>query len=106
MGGLLSGVGVTVEPVMCRIDGPALLISGGDDTVWPSDLAADQIMSALPDNAEPHVHLNYPDAGHLVLGIPYTPISPSELADGGTSTGNNAAHTSDWPAMIAFIAQH
>ncbi len=89
-----------------RIDGSVLLISGGDDTVWPSDLAADQIMSALPNNGEPHVHLNYPDAGHLVLGIPYTPIFPSELADGGTSTGDNAAHTTGWPPMIAFIAGH
>jgi pimeloyl-ACP methyl ester carboxylesterase len=89
-----------------RIDGPALLISGADDTVWPSDLHADQIMAALPHNGNPHIHLNYPDAGHLVLGIPYTPILPSELAAGGTTAGNNAAHTSDWPAMITFIAQH
>jgi hypothetical protein len=37
---------------------------------------------------------------------PYTPILPSELAAGGTTAGNNAAHTSDWPAMVTFIAQH
>jgi pimeloyl-ACP methyl ester carboxylesterase len=89
-----------------RIHGPALLISGRDDKVWLSDLAADQVMSELPHGAERHVHVNYPDAGHLVLGIPYTPIIPSELADGGTSAGINVAHASDWPAMIAFIDQN
>jgi hypothetical protein len=30
---------------------------------------------------------------------------PSDLAGGTTTAGNNAAHTSDWPAMITFIAQ-
>jgi pimeloyl-ACP methyl ester carboxylesterase len=89
-----------------RITGPVLLVSGGQDQVWPSEQYADQIMRALPRNGQPHIHLNYPTAGHLVLGIPYTPILSSELADGGTVEGNSAARASDWPAMIAFIAEH
>jgi pimeloyl-ACP methyl ester carboxylesterase len=89
-----------------RINGPVLLVSGGDDTDSPSELHADQIIAALPHNAQPHVHLNYPNAGHFVLSIPYTPFLPTELVDGGSAAGNSAAHTSDWPATIAFIANH
>ncbi len=43
-----------------RIAGPVLVVSGGADWVWPSELQADQIMAALPHNGVPHVHLNYP----------------------------------------------
>lgn len=89
-----------------RIVGQVLVVSGGDDLVWPSSLYADQIMRSLPRARAAHVHLNYPAAGHVVLAIPYTPIPQSYLADGGTVAADSAAYMSDWPATMKFITSH
>jgi len=90
--------------------GPVMLISGGDDQLWPSAVFADRIMSALHADRARHVHLNYPGAGHLVFGIPSAPAAIEQknaggaLLDlGGTPAGDEAAHLSDWPAAIRFI---
>lgn len=94
---------------IARFHGPALLISGGDDQLWPSSTYADQIMQQLRSDPAPHVHLNYPAAGHIVFGIPYVPLSIEEQGPrfridlGGTPAADDAAHRSDWPAAVRFI---
>lgn len=97
------------------IRGPVLLVSGGDDELWPSDTYADEIMGELGSDPAPHQHLNYTRAGHIVLWLPYSPTTTVEqvpngttaaLDLGGTPAANNAAHERDWPAMIHFIASH
>jgi dienelactone hydrolase len=102
----LNGRPVSVsEPLpVARFHGPVMLVSGGEDALWPSDLQANQLMTALPHDHAAHVHLNYPAAGHEVLGIPYYPAPPAQ--DGGTAAANEAAYTSDWPAMLRFTAGH
>ena len=72
-----------------------MLLSGRDDTIGPTSIYADQIMAALPHTGATHVHLNYPNAGHVALDIPY---APSTSADGGSPAANEAAHEHDWPA--------
>lgn len=89
-----------------RISGQVLLVTGGNDLVWPSGIYAGRIMSSLPHDRAAHVRLNYPTAGHLVLAIPYAPIARGELADGGTVAGDSAAYISDWPATLSFITSH
>jgi len=96
-----------------RIKGPVLLISGGDDQLWPSNTYADRIMASLHDDPSVHVHLNYPAAGHFVLGPPYVPTLNEErygknevLALGGTNAAYDAAHQRDWPATITFVTTH
>ncbi|MBV9423815.1 MAG: acyl-CoA thioesterase/BAAT N-terminal domain-containing protein [Solirubrobacterales bacterium] len=95
-----------------RIEGPVLLISGGDDQLWPSDTYAAQIMSGLGSDRAIHQHLNYPDAGHIVLDVPYTPPvieTPGprgRINLGGSAAADEAAHLSDWPATINFITHH
>ena len=79
-----------------------MLLSGGADDLWPSDLQADQLMRWLPHDGAAHVHLNYSAAGHIVPDFPYSPVT----IDGGTPAGTQAAHVSDWPAMLRFIAGH
>ena len=79
-----------------------MLVSGGADDIWPSDLQADQLMKTFPHDGATHVHLNYPAAGHIVLDFPYAPTA----IDGGTAAATQAAHLSDWPAMLRFIARH
>ena len=94
--------------------GPVCLLTGGDDQLWPSDYYAAQIVAALRHNPAPHVDLNYPRAGHLVFNIPYAALGGSvsataqeddQLIDlGGSPAGNEAAHVSDWPFVLRFIA--
>jgi dienelactone hydrolase len=102
----LHGRPVSVsEPLpVARFRGPVLLVTGGQDAVWPSELQADQLMMALPHDGAAHVHLNYPAAGHEVLGVPSYPAPPAQ--DGGTAAANEAAYASDWPAMLRFTAGH
>ncbi len=104
----MNGVGLpagTSIPVR-QIRGQVLVITGGEDLVWNSEVFAERIMSLLPRTGSAHLHLNYPAAGHFVLAIPYTPIPAPELADGGTVAGDSAAYISDWPATISFITGH
>jgi uncharacterized protein len=92
-----------------KIGGPVLLISGRQDSLWPSSAMADAMMARL-DNAKfkyPHQHLAYPDAGHAGFGAPVAPDNPnlSHLADfGGTVAGNQAARADGWPKALAFLA--
>jgi dienelactone hydrolase len=97
-------VSTSVPLPAARIRGPVLLVSGGADALWPSDLQADQLMRALPRDGAAHVHLNYPAAGHLVLGVPYYPATVD--GTGGTLAADEAALATDWPAMLRFIAGH
>ena len=46
-----------------KLSGPVMLVSGGKDLVWPSELHADQISAALPRDGAAHVSLTYPRAG-------------------------------------------
>ncbi len=90
--------------------GPVMLLSGGDDQLWPSKAYADRIMASLAGKPAPHQHLNHPAAGHLVFGLPYEPTpregkTSSYLLDlGGSPAGNEAAHQSAWPAVLSFVA--
>ena len=90
-----------------------LLISGGEDQLWPSDTYANRIMSGLRRDPAPHLHLNFPSAGHAVFGIPYQPsftqatVARGIVIDlGGTSAADSAAHPRDWPAAIKFVSTH
>ncbi len=97
---------------LAGIEGPVLLISGGDDQLWPSNVYARQIIEGLKADRFIHRHLNYPAAGHIVLAVPYEPTGTEErtaratIALGGSPAGNEAAHESAWPATISFIADH
>lgn len=94
-----------------QIQAPLLLLSGGEDLMWPAfAMASDiqrEIRSARP-NAEV-VHLSYPEAGHLVLGRPFDPDDPKAQRItqlGGTLEGNLQARTEGWPQVLDFLRQH
>ncbi len=86
-----------------RIRGPVLLLSGGDDQLWPSTIYADRIMASLRDDPSPHTHLDFPAAGHLLFDIPYLPASTEasgtyrDIELGGTPSANDADHERAWP---------
>lgn len=56
-----------------KITGPVLLISSKMDTMWPSSLAAEQVMDRLRrhDFPYPYRHLRYNYGGHLFVPIDF-----------------------------------
>jgi len=99
-----------------RIAGPVLLISGGDDGAWPSDLYSLIVQSSLLAAGHPHevTWKNWPAAGHSIL-FPYTPatriahrhpVSGIATTMGGTPDANAEANAGAWEAALAFVRRH
>jgi uncharacterized protein len=96
-----------------RIRGDVLLISGGQDRIWPSTRFADRIVARLQAlNFKGTVlHLDYPDAGHgLFVGEPDGPMVRSvDMANammGGTQEANAKARADSWRRTLAFLQAH
>lgn len=94
---------ITVE----RAAGPLLLVSGGDDRVWPADrmcrMVVDRMRRAGRDR---HVkHLNFPDAGHLLFpfGSVQAIDTPFRLELGGSDGSMEAAHGAAWPEVVRTL---
>jgi dienelactone hydrolase len=100
-----------------RINGPALLISGDDDQVWPSSLMAGQIVARLRRHGFKHAHrhLAYSGAGHSI-GRPYAstmniheelhPITRRLSDTGGTPSGTAWASEDSWSKVLEFLDKH
>ena len=109
--GLQNEVAVEAAAIAVeRINGPILLISSGDDKVWPSSTMADQVLRRLQRNrfAFPVEHLNYDKAGHAISGPPRSSsLSPSAaraLRDmGGTEEENARARADAWAKTVTFL---
>ncbi|MEO7455540.1 MAG: acyl-CoA thioesterase/bile acid-CoA:amino acid N-acyltransferase family protein [Gemmatimonadaceae bacterium] len=92
-----------------RVGAPVLLISGGDDAMWPSQWSGEQVVAhgVVLDGRSSVRHLVYPDAGHLI-GKAYMPVGSTRVAGGrietgGTRQGNAAAQADAWPKVLAFL---
>jgi dienelactone hydrolase len=117
---LLANAGADVETAAIpveRIRGPILLLSGGDDQVWPSSHFAEMIVARLRAKgfAYPVEHLSYPHAGHTSSFPPCLPTSvtwwghpqvPLALEMGGSPRANAEASADAWPRIVAFFRQH
>jgi dienelactone hydrolase len=95
-----------------RIKGPVLLVSGGDDKIWPSTDFSDAVMKRL--EAKGHTacyddrHLNYPFAGHFAGGPPsgYSISEEWRAMVGGNESADLHAQRSSWRVMLSFMRQH
>ncbi len=96
-----------------KINGPVLLLSGGDDLVWPADKLSDRAMGRLKQKRYPHPsrHFKYPAAGHLT-SYPYLPTTAAgirlaemglTLAFGGRPETNASAAADSWPKVLKFF---
>ncbi len=96
-----------------KIRAPLLLVSSGDDQMWPSTLYASQIQERLKAHKSPTSceHLTYPRAGHGI-GIPniplpgssyYHPVSKKWFSMGGTIADDQHASQDSWKKTIAFF---
>lgn len=92
-----------------EIDGPVLLISGEQDTVWPSAVLAERAAERLEtyDHRYPFEHLTFPDAGHAIR-VPYRfdeSKDPLEIHRfGGTHEANAHAAAKAWRATHDYLA--
>ncbi|MCU4719346.1 acyl-CoA thioester hydrolase/BAAT C-terminal domain-containing protein [Halapricum hydrolyticum] len=88
-----------------KTDGPILLVSGGDDRVWParrlSEIAVDRLERAGFEHRFAHLH--YEDAGHLI-SVPYAPLTGFE-AGGGTPQGTAHAAEGSWPGILRTLGR-
>lgn len=117
----------TVEIPAERIGGPALLIGGDDDALWPSGWFVRQIGQRLKDSAFPHPFetVVLPDAGHgvsfenepttfLALGADtsqqdrnaLTPAVTDTFHMGGTAKGNAEAGSLLRALVWDFLDRH
>lgn len=99
-----------------NIKSPLMVISGGDDQMWPSSLYARQIHDRLAQYKSPipFIHLDYPLAGHQI-GIPamphsgstyYHPVTKEWYAMGGTPQNDDRASRDSWKKIIEFFRNH
>jgi dienelactone hydrolase len=96
-----------------RATGPLLLISGGDDKMWPADRMCKMVVERMRHHqrADRVVHLNYPAAGHSLFPSrlpsssdprdPRDPRSPFDL--GGSREADRAAHADAWAHVVAHL---
>lgn len=94
-----------------HIAGPVLLISAGDDQIWPSPLMSQQIMQRLAAHHHGNADesLCYAGAGHAILPA-FRPASPrvvavpgSSFAFGGNTTAYAFADRDAWKHVLAFL---
>lgn len=99
---------IPVEKIKC----PLLLISGGDDKMWPSTLFAQHIQARLArlNRSTSCQVLIYPLAGHQI-GLPFIPtigsthyhIADTWFALGGNFRENAAASQDSWKKIVHFF---
>src|SRR5271156_1885847 len=97
-----------------KIRGPILLISGGDDHLWPAAQMSEAIIARLKRNGRAHAaeHLHVAHAGHM-LRYPHLPVTARDSRNkhlrgarfsfGGTPSADAEAQTQAWHRAIAFL---
>ncbi len=89
-----------------RFKGKLLLVCGEAEKLWPSCPMTDQIVArAKAKGAPAPVVLRYKDAGHGVMGAPFTDDKARRYWAklGGTETGNAAARADSWAKISGFL---
>jgi dienelactone hydrolase len=96
------------------IRGPILLISGGDDHLWPAAEMSEAIIARLKSKGSAHApeHLHFAHAGHM-LRYPHLPVTArtsrnkhlrgARFSFGGTPAADAEAQTQAWRRTIAFL---
>lgn len=100
-----------------KIQGPVLLVSGGDDRVWPAAEMSEEIVARLKQRVFAHAveHLHYPHAGHN-LRYPHLPttsrqsrnrhLGNAKFSYGGTAVAEAEAQMDSWYRAIAFLKRY
>jgi dienelactone hydrolase len=106
----VEGAAIPVE----NIRGPLLLISGGDDHLWPAAEMSEAIAARLKRHGSTHAaeQLHFEQAGHM-LRYPHLPVTARDSRNkhirgarfsfGGTPPADAEAQTQAWRRAIAFL---
>jgi dienelactone hydrolase len=94
-----------------KISGPIMLVSAGDDKLWPSTAYAAAIITRLrKHHHHNYISLIYPHAGHGIASVlpnlPAPTIIPTPKGPiplGGTQTADAHARADAWPKLLAFL---
>jgi pimeloyl-ACP methyl ester carboxylesterase len=90
-----------------RATGPVLLISGGDDRVWPADRMCRMVVERMRRaGRERNVkHLSYAEAGHVLF--PFGSVqeidTPFRLELGGSDGSTESVHRTAWPEVVRTL---
>jgi acetyl esterase/lipase len=90
-----------------RAVGPVLLVSGGDDRMWPAERMCQMLVDRMRANGrECDVqHLNFPAAGHVLF--PYDAAGgapqPMPFDLGGSPAAGEQAHEIAWPQVVKTL---
>ena len=92
-----------------RATGPLLLVSGGDDRMWPAERMCRMVVDRMRRSGRERFvrHLNYPEAGHVLF--PYEPPNATEARSqiqfdlGGGVEAASRAHASAWPQVVRHL---
>lgn len=105
-----SGLDAAPEQAVIPIErarGPVLLVSGGQDGLWPSSRMSKMVVERAHAMGRPDLvrHLDYPDAGHVPLEkIPdIAPPGGLQFDLGGTREADIAAHRDAWPHVLELL---
>ncbi len=97
-----------------KIGGPVLLVSGGDDHLWPASEMAEAVMERARREKFPHAieHLHFPRAGHM-LRYPHLPTTSrysqnkhlrgARFSFGGEGAADAEAQCTGWRRSIQFL---
>ncbi|WP_421998665.1 alpha/beta hydrolase family protein [Reyranella sp.] len=86
-----------------RIEGEVLLVAGGDDALWPSDMFARAISARRSEASKATTLLIDPDAGHRVLLPGETKARSSLHAHGGNDEADRRLGAAAWAAIVAAL---
>lgn len=103
---VLERVRIPVE----AIAGPLLVLTAGDDRMWPSTAYSAVAITELRARGRTVEHRSFPEAGHPIAGAPGQPYTsttapgPGVTFDmGGTPEANTAARRAAWDATVHFL---
>ena len=104
-----------VDAAMIAVEqctGPVLLVSGGDDHVWPTARMCEMLTDRMASHARSDGirHLHYPKAGHMLF--PYSRPADTKVPEmaidlGGSPDDDAAAHVDAWPMVLrCLLGEH
>jgi acetyl esterase/lipase len=92
-----------------RATGPVLLISGGDDRMWPASRMSRMLVDRARRFGRGHVvrHLDFPAAGHALFEVdPDTDLKqPIPFDLGGSDAAQASAHEAAWPQALGVLLE-
>jgi uncharacterized protein len=97
----LSAATIPVEKARAEI----ILVAGGDDALWPSDVFAKSIAERLAAAGRNATLLHHPHAGHRLLFPSETTPRSIQHAHGGSDEADAELGRSAWDAISALLRQ-